>query len=151
MNFLVPEWLLALALTLFAVDFLLLQVETVNLCGIAAVAMWVTWRLGTSWKWCILVFIVTFGILTTLYYMMLRPLIKSAAAVLQRGAPKDITDRVKGARGVVHYVAGKPFFRWNGEELLPISDENASLKEGDRVIAKNYIDGDIIVELAKLK
>ena len=60
MSWLIPEWLLALALTLFVVDLFTDEEGIVSWIGVGAVAAWATWRIGAPVKWSVLIFIVAF-------------------------------------------------------------------------------------------
>lgn len=148
MNFLVPEWLLALTLTLFVLD-IFLATEVISWGGVLTLAAYITYRIGPTWEWGILVFILAFALSTIVYYGLFRILIgKTFRALLQRGAPDEVIERLKGARGVVHYVEERPMLRWNGDELWPIATD-VSLQEGDRVVVVAVQDGILTVEPVK--
>ena len=56
MSWLIPEWLLALALTLFVVDLFTDEEGIVSWIGVSAIAAWATWRIGAPPMWSVLVF-----------------------------------------------------------------------------------------------
>ena len=60
MSWLIPEWLLALALTLFVVDLFTDEEGIVSWIGVSAIAAWATWRIGAPPMWSVLVFIWAF-------------------------------------------------------------------------------------------
>ena len=143
MNFLLPEWLLALTLTLFVLD-IYLATEVLSRCGIITFASYITWRIGPTWKWGILVFLLAIPVAAIFYYM----LVKLIRPLLQHGSPKELLEKLKGAQGKIHFVNGKPMFRWNGDELWPI-DSDAQVQEGDRVIVISIKDGVLTVSPIK--
>ena len=143
MNFLMPEWLLALTLTLFVID-IILATEVLSWCGIITLATYITWRIGPTWKWAFLVFLLVIPIAACFYYA----LVKLVRPLLQHGSPKEIMDRLKGARGIIHFVNGKPMFKWNGDELWPIECD-MQVQEGDCVIVTSIKDDVLVVSLIK--
>lgn len=144
MDFLLPEWLLALTLTLFVVD-IFLATEVMSWCGILSLAIYFTWRIGPSWKWGILVFLLAFIGSGFLYYFVFRVFIgKPIRELIQRGAPDEVVERLKGATGTIHYVDGVPMFRWNGDELWPITP-GFTANEGARVVVTSIKDGVVSV------
>ena len=147
MDFLLPEWLLALTLTLFILD-IFLATEVVSWWGILSLAVYFTWRIGPTWKWGILVFLLALVGSAIIYYGVFRILIgKPIRALLQHGAPNEVIEKLNGARGTIHYVDGKPKFRWNGDELWPIN-VGTSVNEGDNVVVTAVTDG--IVNVAQI-
>ena len=144
MDFLLPEWLLALTLTLFILD-IFLATEVLSWWGILSLASYITWRIGPTWKWGILVFFLALIGSAVFYYGVLRVLIgKPIRALLQHGAPDEVIEKLKGAKGMIHYVEGKPMFRWNGDELWPVNSV-APVHEGDCVVVTSVTDGVVSV------
>ena len=132
MDFLLPEWLLALTLTLFVLD-IFLATEVLSWGGILSLAIYFTWRIEPSWKWSVLVFFLSFISSIVLYYTVLYGLIfKPIRSILQHGAPDELHKRICNAEGTIHYVGDKAMFKWNGDELWSINTER-SFNEGDRV------------------
>lgn len=127
MDFLLPEWLLALTLTLFVLD-IFLATEVLSWVGIITFATYITWRIEPAWKWAILVFLLAIPIGGIFYWA----LVKLIRPLLHKGSPKELMEKLQGAKGIIHYVNGKPMFRWNGDELWSIANEEP-LKEGARV------------------
>jgi hypothetical protein len=148
MNWLVPEWLLALSLTLFLVDIVFLQTEVVTWLGISLLSGWLVWRIDfVSGVWSVVSFIVFFFLFSIVYYVFFRAAIgELVRRTLNRNSPDELQVRLVGARGHVHYVEGKPYFKWNGEELLPINiEESSSLEEGRAVTVASFANGDVTV------
>lgn len=143
MNFLLPEWLLALTLTLFALD-IFLATEVLSWCGIITLASYLTWRIGPTWKWAILVFLLAIPVAAIFYYT----LVKLVRPLLQHGSPKEIMEKLKGARGTIHFVNDKPMFRWNDDELWSV-DSEMQVQEGDRVVVTSIKDGVLTVSPIK--
>lgn len=132
MDFLLPEWLLALTLTLFVLD-IFLATEVLSWGGILSLAIYFTWRIEPSWKWTILVFVLSLVVSILLYYTILYGLVfRAIRSLLQHGAPDELNERLCNAEGTIHYVGEKAMFKWNGDELWSISNE-APLSEGTRV------------------
>lgn len=66
---------------------------------------------------------------------------------MQKGAPKEFTDRIIGAVGTIHQVEGRCFFKWNGEELLPVVDDGrTSFREGEVVVVDRLVDGAVVLQ-----
>lgn len=148
MDFLIPEWLLALTFTLFVLD-IFLETEVMSWSGTLPLAIYITYRIGPTWEWGIPVFFLALILSAILYYGFFRVVIgKPIRALLQRGAPDEVIERLKGAQGVIHYVEDRPMLRWNGDELWPIKPD-ASLQEGDRVVVAAVQDGILTVEPVK--
>lgn len=146
MNWFIPEWLLALSLTLFVLD-LCLQTEILTYCGIALLSGWLTWRLGVSVKWSVCAFLLFLIGFSMAYFFFFRATLgKAVSKMLTKDAPQEIVHRIVGARGRIHIVEGKPFFKWNGEELLPVDEEaSGPLDEGRIVTVVAMKDGDVTV------
>lgn len=142
MGWILPEWLVAFALTLFVVD-IFVSTEFLSWCGVMSLSMWLTWRVHVNWKWDALVFIGSFVLFAFAYYWGVRASIgRLVKNWMQKGAPMEVSGRIIGAVGVVHYVEGRPFFKWNGEELLPImEDVRTTFQESEIVSVVRLVDG----------
>ena len=123
MSWLVPEWLLALALTLFTADIFTDEEGVCSWCGVAAVAGWATWRIGAPPVWSVLVFTGAFLVSGAAWYWLFRGLIgQPVRRLVQRGAPDETLAALKGAKGTLRVIGGKTMFRWNGDELWPVAN-----------------------------
>lgn len=144
---LVPEWLLALALTLFVIDLFTDEEGVLSWCGVAAVAGWATWRIGAPWKWSILVFIGAFFVSGAVWHWLFRAFIgQPVRRLIQRGAPEETIAAIKGAKGTLRIIDGKPFFRWNGDELWPAANVPAGAVDGCAVVAVGIKDGVVSIK-----
>ena len=142
----IPEWLLALALTLFVVDFVV-PTEIMSWTGLFALSGYLTWRIGVPLPWCIIVFILVLVFFSLVYYHVFRVFVSGAIAkYLQRNAPPERIDAIIGAEGNVHFVAGRPMFRWNGDELWPIRNHTHDVVEGMSVTVKQFCDGFVEID-----
>ena len=141
MSVLLPEWLLATALTLFVVD-LFIPTELMSWCGVVALSGYVTWRIGVPAMWSILVFVFALLIFSAVYYFVFRMFISATfARFLQRKAPPEAVEQIIGAVGKIHFVEGKPMFRWNGDELWPLCNPSLDLVEGVIVVVTSLSGG----------
>ena len=144
---LIPEWLLALSLTLFVVD-LFVPTEIISWIGLWMLSGYLTWRIGAPLPWCIIVFIIVLVMFSLLYYYGFRVFVSMALAkYLQRNAPPERIDAINGAVGEVHFVAGKPMFRWNGDELWPIRNPKCAVSEGMPVVVRRFHEGFVEIEV----
>lgn len=147
MEWFLPEWLVAFALTLFVID-IFVATEILSWCGVLSLSAWLTWRIHANWKWTILLFIGSFVFFAFVYYWGIRVTIgRIVRSWMQKGAPKEITDRIIGAVGTIHQVEGRSFFKWNGEELLPVMDDGrTSFREGEVVVVDRLVDGAVVLQ-----
>ena len=101
MSWLIPEWLLALALTLFVVDiFVDEEGGVLSWCGVAAVAGWATWRIGAPVKWSVLIFIGAFLVSGAAWHWLFRAFVSQPIRrLMQRDAPDEAIVAIKGAKG----------------------------------------------------
>ena len=127
MDFLLPEWLLALTLTLFVLD-IFLATEVLSWGGILSLAIYFQCKIDPPWKWAILVFLISLAISFGLHRVIMKPI----RSLFQHGAPDELRKRICNAEGTIHYVGDKAMFKWNGDELWSINTER-SFNEGDRV------------------
>ena len=143
---LMPEWLLALALTLFVVDFFV-PTEIMSWFGLFALSGYLTWRINVPLPWCILVFVLALTFFSLVYYFVFRVFVSATfAKFLQRNAPPERINAISGAVGEVHFVGGKPMFRWNGDELWPIRNPPQGAIEGMSIVANRLVDGFVEIE-----
>lgn len=147
MEWLLPEWLVAFALTLFVVD-IFVTTEILSWCGVLSLSAWLTWRIHANWNWAILLFIVSFVLFAFIYYWGIRLTIgRLVRNWMQKGAPKEIPDRIVGAVGTIHQVEGRNYFKWNGEELLSVLDDGRTkFQEGEVVVVERLVDGSVALE-----
>ena len=147
MSWLVPEWLLALALTLFVVDLFTDEEGVRSWCGVGVVAAWATWRIGAPLKWSVLVYIGAFIVSGLAWNLLFRGLIgQPIRRIFQRGAPEERITAIKGAKGILRVIDGKVMFRWNGDELWPVSNPPADAVDGQEVVAAGIRDGQVVVK-----
>lgn len=127
-----PEWLLALGVTLFLVD-LFFATDYISWGAVLALAGYTTWRFHPGVLWSVAIFLLSCAFWLVVYYAFFRELVaKVVRKTLVRGAPDDSVDRIVGAEGKIRIVEGTPFFLCNGEELLPIADSGDVWRENDR-------------------
>ena len=142
MEWILPEWLVALALTLFVVD-IFVSTEILSWGGVLSLSLWLTWRIHADWKWDLLIFIGALVFFAFAYYWGVRATVgRLVKNLMQKGAPPEMTDRIVDAVGVIHQVEGMSFFRWNGEELLPVVDDGReAFCEGEVVEVDRLVNG----------
>ena len=148
MSWLVPEWLLALALTLFVVDLFTDEEGVLSWCGVGVVAAWATWRIGAPLKWSVLVYIGAFIVSGLAWNLLFRGLIgQPIRRLMQKGAPNEAFSALNGAKGTLRVIDGKVMFRWNGDELLPVANPPPGAADGLEVQAERLgDDGQIILK-----
>ena len=83
MSWLIPEWLLALALTLFVVDLFTDEEGIVSWIGVSAIAAWATWRIGAPPMWSVLIFIGAFIVSGAVWYWLFRGFIGAAFEIMK--------------------------------------------------------------------
>ena len=147
MSWLIPEWLLALALTLFVVDLFTDEEGVLSWCGVAAVAGWATWRIGAPLKWGVLVYIGAFVVSGAAWQWLFRGFVgQPIRRLMQRGAPDERIEAIKGAKGILRVIDGKVMFRWNGDELWPVADPPAGAADGQAAEAAGMKDGQVVLK-----
>ena len=147
MSWLIPEWLLALALTLFIVDLFTDEEGIVSWIGVGAVAGWATWRIGAPMVWSVLIFIGAFIVSGAAWYWLFRGLIgQPVRRIMQKGAPSEAIVALKGARGKLRIINGKVMFRWNGDELWPVANPPADAADGQPAEAAGMRDGQVVLK-----
>ncbi len=129
-----PEWLLALALTFFVLDFFVSNSETLTWAACLVIAVYVTWRVSPPFLWAILIFIAVFCATICCYYLVMRQFREMVVRrTLLRNAPSETLARIVGQTGTVIHANGEYFMRWEGE-LWPIqSVDGGGLAAGSMV------------------
>lgn len=147
MSWLVPEWLLALALTLFVVDMFTDEEGVASWCGVAAIAGWATWRVGAPVAWSVLVFVVAFFVVGALWYWVFRELVgRPIRRLLQKNAPGETISSVKDAKGSLRIIDARVMFRWNGDELWPVANPPADAVDGQPAEVACLRDGMVVLK-----
>ena len=143
MDWLVPEWLVALALTFFIIDFFLCT-EVLSWGGVLLTASWLTWRIGAPLKWSVLVFVATFVACLFLYVFLLRNTVGTLVRKLMQGkAPDETLHAIVGKTGVIRVIDNRRFAYVEGE-LWPIA-ENGNFAEGQKVKVSSMEGGEAVV------
>ena len=132
MDWLMPEWLLAISVTVFVVD-IFWQTEILSWSAVLITAGYITWRVGVPLKWGIAVFLVSTIVVGMFYHFFLRAVVGMQVRMLQGGAPNETIDSIRGAEATIHIVDGRTMLRWNGDELWPVKNPPAAPVEGQRV------------------
>lgn len=141
-----PEWLLALGLTLFLID-LFFATDFISWIGVIALAGYTTWRIHPNGYWALAVFLLSGAVWLVVYYAFFREIVaKIVRKTLTKGSPDDSVDRIVGAEGRIRIVEGKAFFLYNGEELLPIADSISSWQDNDRVRVRSRKGAEVELE-----
>ena len=147
MNWFTPEWLLALALTLFVVDLINGVDGILSWLGVGVVAAWATWRIDAPVKWWVLVYIGAFLVSGLVWCLLFRGLIgQPIRRLMQKGAPEERLAAIKGAKGILRVIDGKVMFRWNGDELWPVANPPAAASDGQEVVADGIRDGQVVIK-----
>ena len=147
MSILIPEWLLAIALTLFVIDFFSDEDGVLSWCGVTAMAAWATWRIGPPLKWCALVAIGAFFVCGAAWYWLFRGLIaEPIRRLLQKNAPNETIAAIKGAKGTLRVIDGKTMFRWHGDELWPIANPPPNPTDGAPAEVLDIKDGEVVLK-----
>ncbi len=147
MSWLVPEWLLALALTLFVVDIFTDEEGVVSWCGVGMLAAWATWRIGAPFKWSLLIFLGAFFVAGATWYWIFRVLVgRPIRRLLQKNAPGELIDSLQGAKGTLRVIEGKTMFRWNGDELWPVANPPVGAVDGQPAEADGMKDGQVVLK-----
>ena len=147
MSWLIPEWLLALALTLFVIDLFTDEEGILSWIGVSAVAGWATWRIGAPPMWSVLIFVGTFLLSGAAWYWLFRSLIgQPVRRLMQKGAPNEAIVALNGAKGTLRVIDGKVMFRWNGDELWPVANPPAGTADGQAAEAAGMKDGQVVLK-----
>ena len=78
----IPEWLLAVAITMFVID-IFLPTEILSWISLLMISVYVVWKIDPPILWGILIFIITFSSVTIFYYLFLRRFISPIVSMLQ--------------------------------------------------------------------
>lgn len=144
----VPEWLLAIALTLFILD-IFIATEGLTWLSLIVLASYFTCKIGPSFWWGILTYLVILSILVTLYYAFLRKVVGVVIRkTILKNAPDEVVERIVGKHVIVRIVNDVVFVKWEDELWKVANAEAAGCKEGDKVNVVKMVDG--AVEIAKI-
>ena len=145
-GWIIPEWLLAVALTFFVAD-ILTDAEWPAWFGVLSVAGWLTWRLDAPLEWSILAFVLAALAAGGVWYWVFRAFIgRGVRRVLQKDAPVEALVAIKGAKGVLRRIEGRVFFRWNGDELWPVANPPENAADGAEAVAEGLKDGAVVLK-----
>ena len=140
----IPEWLVALALTLFALD-IFLMTEVLSWGGVVSLAVWLTWRIDAPLKWSILIFLVSFTAFAFLYVFLLRNTIgKFVRKAMQGRSPDETLYSLIGKTGVVRRIGGNYFLSVSGE-LWPMAMSENTVEDGVKAKAISFENGEVVV------
>lgn len=144
MDWLIPEWLVALSLTLFIVD-IFLMTEILSWGGVIALACWLTWRIDAPLKWSVLIFIGSFICFAFMYVCLLRTTIGTMVRRLMQGrAPDETLYAIVGKTGLVRVIDGRVFANVESE-LWPVANSDESIVDGVKVKVTAIRGGEILV------
>ena len=136
-----PEWLLALVITLVILD-VFVAGEWLSWIAMIGFAVYVTWRLSPPPLWALLSFVVVFCLTVGLYYCFLRSIIQRCnSRLLMRHQRPDVLEQIAGQIGVIHIVEGKTFVKLNGELWSIFDEDSESYMEGEKVCIASIHDG----------
>ena len=142
MNWFIPEWLVALSLTLFVLD-IFLMTEVLSWGGVLSLSVWLTWRIDAPFKWAIIVFSLSFTTFAFMYVLLLRNVIGTFVRhIMQRNAPDEALYSLVGRIGEIRHIGGKTFLYVDGE-MWPVSPECEPLDEGTKAKAISIRDGEV--------
>lgn len=137
---------MALALTLFIVD-VFLSTEVISWAGVLVLSGYFTWRVDPPVKWLILTFIGFLVLVSMSYYWWFRVCVGEAVRkAFLKNAPDEAINRLIGETGTVHYVSSRAMLKWNGDELITISDDVEEMREGQKVEVVGFNNGTVIVK-----
>ena len=129
MEWLIPEWLVALSLTLFVLD-IFFMTEVLSWAGVLSLSAWLTWRIDVPFKWMILVFIASFIGFAFLYWFCFRNTVGTIVRrILQGKSPKESLYALEGAKGRIKCISNKMFLDVEGE-LWPVAPGSANVGDG---------------------
>lgn len=144
MSWLIPEWLVALALTLFVVD-IFLMTEILSWGGVLALASWLTWRIDAPLKWSVLIFIGAFTGFAFVYVFLLRATIGAVVRrVIQGRAPDETLYAIVGKTGRIRIIGGRVFANVDAE-LWPVATSDESFTDGVNVKVTAIKEGVVLV------
>ena len=65
---------------------------------------------------------------------------------MQKDAPDETIDALKGAKGTLRVIEGRTMFRWNGDELWPVANPPAGAADGQAAEAAGMKDGQVVLK-----
>ena len=141
----IPEWLVALSLTLFVLD-IFLMTEFLSWGGVLSLSTWLVWKIDAPIKWSVLIFVVTFTGFSFLYVFLFRNTIGIAIRkILQGKSPEEGLYSLVGKKGEVRKIEGNYFISVDGE-LWSIRNEGINFMDGDIKSIVSITDGVVSVE-----
>lgn len=141
----IPEWLVALSLTLFVLD-IFLMTEFLSWGGVLSLSTWLVWKIDASIKWSVLIFVVAFTGFSFLYVFLFRNTIGIAIRkILQGKSPEEGLYSLVGKKGKVRKIEGNYFISVE-DELWPIRNEGIDFTEGVIKSIVSINDGVVSVE-----
>ena len=141
----IPEWLVALSLTLFVLD-IFLMTEFLSWGGVLSLSTWLVWKIDAPIKWSVLIFVVAFTGFSFLYVFLFRNTIGVAIRkILQGKSPEEGLYSLVGKKGEVRKIEGNYFISVEGE-LWPIRNEGIDFMDGDIKSIVSITDGVVSVE-----
>ena len=141
----IPEWLVALSLTLFILD-IFLMTEFLSWGGVLSLSTWLVWKIDAPIKWSVLIFVVAFTGFSFLYVFLFRNTIGIAIRkILQGKSPEEGLYSLVGKKGEVRKIEGNYFISVEGE-LWPIRNEGIDFMDGDIRSIISITDGVVSVE-----
>jgi membrane protein implicated in regulation of membrane protease activity len=141
----IPEWLVALSLTLFVLD-IFLMTEFLSWGGVLSLSTWLVWKIDAPIKWSVLIFVVAFTGFSFLYVFLFRNTIGIAIRkILQGKSPEEGLYSLVGKKGEVRKIEGNYFISVEGE-LWPIRNEGIDFMDGDIKSIVLITDGVVSVE-----
>lgn len=145
MDWFIPEWLVALSLTLFVLD-IFLMTEFLSWGGVLSLSIWLVWKIDAPIKWSVLIFVVAFTGFSFLYVFLFRNTIGVAIRkILQGKSPEEGLYSLVGKKGEVRKIEGNYFISVEGE-LWPIRNEGIDFMDGDIKSIVSITDGVVSVE-----
>lgn len=142
----IPEWLLAFALTLFVLD-IFVATEALTWVALTVLALYFTCLIGPSIWWGILVYLIILSILVLVYYFVVRKFVGDVVQkVLLRNAPKEVMERIVGERVQVKIVKNVIFVSWNDELWNVGNATELDLCDGEMVVVKEVKGGVVTVK-----
>ncbi len=140
----IPEWLLAVAITMFVID-IFLPTEILSWISLLMISVYVVWKIDPPILWGILIFIITFSSVTIFYYLFLRRFISPIVSkTIVRNSPKQKLSSIVGEKVIIENVKGINMVKCCGE-LWPIASTSPLLKAGTVVIVENVFEGQLVV------
>ena len=136
-------WLLAIILTIFLIDLILIARPLGHLAVILMTA-WLCLRFGPWGKWTVFWGILIFLGVYAIYFLAYTTVGKLIAKTFLRGSPEEILHRIIGKTGHIRIVSDKIMFKWN-DELWPIQEDHPIFQDGDNVKCIDFKDGIAIV------